>query len=167
MARSRWADISASSSVSSCVLRKRERRRSRDWRRLFIDRHSSGAAFGLHGDDAIHDAGQSFPVGDVGGEMFAALFCEGIKFCFAIVGGSAPFGGDPAALLQPDEGGVDGALVEENFVAADLLDAAGDAVAVERAHGGEGLEDHEVQGALEEIEFGIGHGFGCSCVMAT
>ena len=39
---------------------------------------------------------------------------------------------------------------------ADLLDAASDAVAVKRAHGGEGLEDHEVQGALEEIELESG-----------
>jgi hypothetical protein len=55
-------------------------------------------------------------------------------------------------LLEADERGVDGALVEEDFVAADLLDAAGDAVAVETAHGVEGLEDHEVEGALEEFE---------------
>ena len=78
---------------------------------------------------------------------------DGVVLRLAVVVGGAPLGGDPTALLEADERGVDGALVEEDFVAADLFDAAGDAVAVERAHGGEGLQDHEVEGALEEIEF--------------
>ena len=58
-------------------------------------------------------------------------------------------------MLQTDERGVDGSLVEEDFVARDLLDAAGDAVAVLRPHGGEGLQDHEVEGSLEEVNLGF------------
>jgi hypothetical protein len=48
-------------------------------------------------------------------------------------------------------------LVEQDFIVAGLLDAAADAVAVLRAHGGEGFEDKEVEVALQEIEIGIAH----------
>jgi len=89
------------------------------------------------------------PVGGVLCELAAAGFGDGVVLGLAIVVGGAPGSGDPAALLEADERGINGALVEEEFVAADLLDAASDAVAVEGAHGGEGLEDHEVEGALE------------------
>ena len=74
---------------------------------------------------------------------------DGEELGFAIVVGGAPFGGDPAALLKADESGVNGALVEENFFATDLFDAAGDAVAVLGTEDGEGLEDHKVEGALQ------------------
>ena len=75
------------------------------------------------------------------------------------------FGGDPSALLEADERGVDGALIEQDLVAAGLLDAAGDAVAVERSHGFEGLQHHHVEGALKEIKF-FGRQ-GDSCVDTT
>ena len=97
------------------------------------------------------------PVGGVFGELFAATLGDGIKLGFAIVVGGAPFGGDPAALLEADERGVNGALVEQDFVAGDLFDAASDAVAVEGTNGGEGLQDHKVEGALEKIELGVRH----------
>ena len=113
----------------------------------------SDASFGGHGEDAAHDHREAMPVGGVFGPLLAAALGNGVVLRLAVVVGGAPFGGDPAALLEADERGVDGALVEEDFVAADLFDAARDAVAVQLAHGGEGLQDHEVEGALEEIEF--------------
>ena len=76
-----------------------------------------------------------------------------------------PIGRDPSALLQTDERGVDGALVEQDFVSAGLLNAPGNAVAVLRAHGGEGLQHHQVQRALQEIQFRFAHFL--SCVDAT
>ncbi len=89
----------------------------------------------------------------VGCELAAARLGDGVELGLAIVARGAPFGLDPAALFETNEGGVDGALIEKNFVSADLLNAACDAVAVERAHGGEGLQDHEVESALQEVEF--------------
>src|ERR1700678_88337 len=94
------------------------------------------------------------PVGGVPGPLFAACASDCVVLRLAIVFGGAPFGRDPSALLETDEGGVDGALAEEDFVAADLFDTASDAVAVKGPDGGKGLQDHEVGGALQEIELG-------------
>ena len=90
----------------------------------------------------------------VGSKLSAAGFGNGVELRLAVVAGGAPFGFDPAALFKTDEGGIDGALIQQDLIATDLLNAARDAVAVERAHGGEGLQDHEVEGALQEVEFG-------------
>ena len=89
----------------------------------------------------------------VGCQLAAAGLGDGVELGFAIIAGSTPFGLDPAALFETNEGGINGALIEKDFVSADLLNAARDAVAVERAHGGEGLQDHEVESALQEVEF--------------
>jgi hypothetical protein len=56
-------------------------------------------------------------------------------------------------LFKAHERRVDRALVEQHFIAADLLDAARNAVAVKLPHGGECLKHHEVQGSLQEVEF--------------
>src|SRR5256885_12857840 len=77
------------------------------------------------------------------------------KLGFAIVVRRAPFGGDPAALLEADKRRVDGALIQKDGVTADLLDAASDAVAVLWSEGGQGLQDHKVESALEKVEFGF------------
>jgi len=92
-------------------------------------------------------------VARVGGKLTATRLGDGVELGFAIVAGGAPFGLDPSALLETNKGGIDRALVEQDFISADLLNAASDAVAVERAHGGEGLQDHEVERALQEIQF--------------
>jgi hypothetical protein len=47
--------------------------------------------------------------------------------------------------------GVESALVELEKIFADLADAAGDAVAVQRAEGFESAEDEENQGTLEDF----------------
>jgi hypothetical protein len=47
-------------------------------------------------------------------------------------------------------------LIEQDRIAADLLDAASDAVAVLRAERGQGLQDQEVERALEKVEFRFG-----------
>src|SRR5262249_18500968 len=56
----------------------------------------------------------------------------------------------------PDQRSINRALIEKDGVAADLLDAASDAVAVLRAESGEGLKDHEVERALEKVELRFG-----------
>src|SRR5260370_16218665 len=67
----------------------------------------------------------------------------------------APRARDPAAVLQPEQRGVDGPLVQHDGVPADLLDAPRDAVSVLRSHRGERLQDHQVQRPLQEIQFWI------------
>src|SRR6184192_4369973 len=55
---------------------------------------------------AAHNLGEPLPVGGVFGELLAASLRDGIKLGLAIVGGSAPLGGNPSALLQPHERGI-------------------------------------------------------------
>src|SRR5262249_25088854 len=45
--------------------------------------------------------------------------------------------------------------IEKDGVAGDLLDAAGDAVAVLWSQCRQGLKDHKVKGALEKVEFRV------------
>ena len=60
----------------------------------------------------------------------------------------APFARDPALLLEPQQRGIGRALVERERALGHLLDASGDCVPVQRAHDLEGLEDHQVEGAV-------------------
>ena len=121
--------------------------------------------------NAADHGGDAPPVLGFGVKLFAAGFGDGVEAGFAIVFGSAPLGGDPSLVEEANERGVDRALIDLERFFADLLDAAGDAVAVERAHGGESFEDHEVERALENFGFGIGWHLvaltRCSCGMVT
>lgn len=87
-------------------------------------------------EDAADYASDAVPVLCFGLELLAAGFGDGVEAGFAIVVGSAPFGGDPTFMCQADERGVDRALIDLESFFADLLDAACNAVAVEGAHGG-------------------------------
>ena len=107
--------------------------------------------------EAGDDGGGLFPVLRFGLQSFAAGFREGVEAGAAIVFGGTPFGFDGAFLFEFEENGVERALIDGEEIAADLLDAAGEAVAVERAEDVESLEDHEGEGALEDIGFfGVG-----------
>src|SRR5258708_6314465 len=82
----------------------------------------------------------------------------------------APLRCDPADLFQLQQGGVERALVERQLVAADLLDAAGDAITVERAQRLEGLEHHQSQAAVEDVALVGRHmleGYSCTCWEST
>ena len=56
-------------------------------------------------------------------------------------------------MLELEEHGVQCALIDGEKVAANLLDAASDAVAVKWAKDIEGFENHKGEGALEDIGF--------------
>ena len=73
------------------------------------------------------------PVLSFGSEDFAAGLGEVVEAGAAIVVRGAPFGFDGAFLFELQKDRIEGALVDGEQVAADLLDAAGQAVAVERA----------------------------------
>src|SRR5580698_9326339 len=83
-------------------------------------------------------AGDAFPVFGFGGELFLAALGDRVKLRFAIIFGDAPGSGDPLFLDETNQAEVDGALIDGEGFGADLLDAAGDAVAVHGAHGVEG-----------------------------
>ena len=69
----------------------------------------------------------------------------------------APLGVHQSRPLQALQGGEEGAGVHLEDVAGDLLDPAGDAEAVQRREA-QGLEDEQVQGALDDVGLGGGHG---------
>ncbi len=115
---------------------------------------------GFYFEEAGDDGGGLLPVLGFGLEGFAAGFGEVVEAGAAIVFGGAPFGFDGAFLFEFEEDGVERALVDGEEIAADLLDAAGEAVAVERAENVESLEDHEGESALEDVGFLVGGGWG-------
>jgi hypothetical protein len=111
-------------------------------------------------EDPAHDIGEAAPILRIARQLLPAAAGDGVVLGLAVVVRGAPRGGDPAAVLQTDERGVDGALVEQDGVARDLLNAARDAVAVLLTHGRESLQHHEIEGSLKQIEFGVGHFLG-------
>jgi hypothetical protein len=112
-----------------------------------------GEVLGFYFEEAGDDGGGLLPVLGFGLEGFAAGFGEVVEAGATIIFGGAPFGFDGAFLLKFEEDGVEGALVDGEEIAADLLDAAGEAVAVERAEDVEGFEDHQGEGALQDVGF--------------
>ncbi len=85
--------------------------------------------------------------------LFAACAGELVEARLAIVFGDAPFGGNGTFLLEFEKQRVERALVERELVAANLLDATGDVVAMQRSEDAERLEDHEGKGALGNVGF--------------
>src|ERR1700722_17410214 len=110
--------------------------------------------FSFQFEDATDYARDAFPLRGFESELARSCFCDPIELRFAIIFGGAPIGGDPALLLEAEQGSVDGAFIQFEDVFADLLDTAGNAEAVLRAEGVERFEDHEVEGALEDVGFG-------------
>ena len=98
----------------------------------------------------------------LGAELFPALGGELVVLGFAVVLGESPLGLEPAALLHAVEGGVERALFDLESLVGGLADPGGDGVAVSRPPR-EGLEDQEVERALEEIEIDGRHAYPLKC----
>ena len=78
----------------------------------------------------------------------------------AVVLRGAPEGCDPAAILQPVQGGVQRPLVDAQCVPGDLLDALGNGPSVPGA-GLERAQNQEIERPLKQIEFGwVAHNVG-------
>src|SRR4051812_46087102 len=75
-------------------------------------------------------------------ELFATEPGKFVELGLAVIVGEAPFGGDPTFLLQLQQSGIQGSIVEREKVSAGLFNAAGNAVAVLRPHGFNGFEYH-------------------------
>src|SRR5450631_161701 len=70
---------------------------------------------------------------------------EFVEFGLTIVVGDAPFGCDPSLLLQLQQSGIQGSIIEREQVSTGLFNAASNAITVLRSHGFNGLQDHECQ----------------------
>src|SRR5689334_5982629 len=132
---SRWKRSSSSRSCSSAGRRSSARRRR-------PSRVSSSMAISASGggENGVHRTGEAPPERRLRGELLAAFLGDAVELCAAVVLGDAPFRGDPPAIFQAMEGGVEGALVDLEHVARDLLDALSHAPSVHRLEG-ERLED--------------------------
>ena len=86
-------------------------------------------------------------------QLLAPRGGERVVLRAAIVLGLAPLRVDEPFLLELEERGVERAVVEREAVLARLLDAASDAVAVQRSEHLEGLEDHQGERALLHVQF--------------
>src|SRR5437773_5644759 len=94
-----------------------------------------------------------------GGEMLFAGARDRVELGAAVVVAGAPAALDQALLLEPEERGIDGALIERQDAARHLLDAARDAVAVLRTHGLQRLEHHQIERAVGNVSRSrSGHG---------
>src|SRR5690348_13650696 len=150
---SRWARSSASSSPSSCRLRNSPRKRAQR-----IGSHSMSGSFRA-AQEAPHERGHAFPTLGLRQQLFASRARQRVKLRLAVILRSAPFGSNPAALLEAQQGGIERALVKLEQVFRNLLDTLGDAIAVQRAHGMEGSQNNEVERALQDLSAGRSHVF--------
>ena len=69
----------------------------------------------------------------------------------AIVFRGTPLRGNRAFILQLQQQGIKGALVDSQNISADLFNASSDAVAVLRAQNIEGFEDHQCKRSLQYV----------------
>jgi hypothetical protein len=104
--------------------------------------------FGIEGD--AHGGDEAVPAGLFFAEAFPARGGEFVILRAAVVVGSAPACFEKALANEAEEGGVEGALFDEESATGNLLDAEEDAVAVERAEG-DGFENEQIEGAGKEI----------------
>src|SRR5262245_32639770 len=104
--------------------------------------------FGRKAQQPAHYSGNALPIMDLSGELLLAGARDRVELGLAVILRTSPPGRYPALLLQPEQRSIDSTLIDGQEVVADLLDAAGDAVAVLRPQSLEGLEDHQIECAL-------------------
>src|SRR5215469_3077113 len=112
----------------------------------------------LHFDieESCDDGSRPLPVAGFGLQLLAAYLCEAVEARAAVVLRGAPVGSDGAFMLQLEQQRIQGALVDGKKIAADLFDAARNAVAMERPKQIKGFEDHQGQGSLRDVGL-LGH----------
>src|SRR5437870_11838133 len=91
------------------------------------------------------------PIARFAFQLLPAGARELVELCFAVVLGNTPLGTDVAFLFEFEQRRIDCAVVHGEPLAAGLLDAARDAIAVERPHRLQGLEHHQGQRALPDL----------------
>src|SRR5690606_33373558 len=83
-----------------------------------------------------------------------------VELRLAIALGLAPFALDQSLLLQADESGVEGPLVEGERMIRHLLEPRRQRVGVQRAHGVECAQDDQVEGSLQQRDAFTWHSSG-------
>src|SRR5438309_4233888 len=106
-----------------------------------------------------HELGHALPTPGFCEQLLASSARQRVKLRLAVILRSAPFRNNPAALLEPQQGRIERALVELEQVFRNLLDTLGNAVAVQRAHSMQGLQDNEVERALQNFSARRSHVF--------
>src|SRR4030095_15087865 len=117
-----------------------------------IDGHAS-RRLSLEGEEPGNDLAGLFPMATFPLELLSACLPPAIELRAPIVVRETPIAGYRALLLQFQQDGIQGAVVDGEQVLADLLDALRDAVAVLRPGRLERPQDHERQGALPDFTF--------------
>ncbi len=105
-----------------------------------------------------HRFGIARPADRALAQLAAALLGQLVVLGLAVVVGKAPLGLDEAALLEAVEGGIEGAVLDVEVVLGGGTDPGGDGVAVAGSPA-QGLENEDIEGALEEVEFSAWHAF--------
>src|ERR1700692_1610330 len=90
-------------------------------------------------------------------ELFPSGSGDRIELGFSVVVRRAPGTRNPASEHQANKRSVDCALIDLQHLFTDLFDAASDSVTMQRSHGLEGLQDHQIKRALENIRLVAGH----------
>src|SRR3954454_8534449 len=85
-------------------------------------------------------AGHAFPVLGFGNQLLTAALRNGVELGLAVVLRCAPFGLNPTLLNKTDQAEIDRPLIHEQRFVAQLLNAAGYAIAVERSHRVQGFQ---------------------------
>src|SRR5207249_3939134 len=94
-----------------------------------------------------------FPTLGLQPQLFAPPARESIEARLAVILGGAPSGSDRTLLLELQQDGIQGPLVDGEKISADLLDAPGDPVAMQGAENIQSLKHHQRQRALSNIRF--------------
>src|SRR5207249_2989334 len=84
-------------------------------------------------------------------DLPAAGARQPVELGLAVVLGDAPLRIDIAFLLELHELGIERAVIEREAIAARLLDAPRDAVAVQRPEALERFQDHQRERALPDV----------------
>src|SRR5262245_25412935 len=96
-----------------------------------------------------------FPV-----DLVTAGACQIVDLHAAAAFGCAPFGRNPSHLLELEQSRIQSALIETELIPADLFDSSPDPIPVQRTNGLQGLDDHQAEGAVENVVLGGCHVLG-------
>src|SRR6185437_8158788 len=96
-------------------------------------------------------SGQPFPLAGFMRQLLASGFGELVETCFAIVFARAPFGDDPALILQSLQRGIKRAVIYQQFVIRLQLNGASDALTMLWAKK-KSSQDQEIQRSLKNCD---------------
>jgi hypothetical protein len=105
----------------------------------------------LGAENAAHGFHEALPLGTLLEELGASERCEAVEAGAAGVLGFTPAGGEPAALEKTLEGGIEGAVIDDELVSGLLFEELADSIGVIGA-GLETAEDENFERALKEFE---------------